>query len=74
MSFHGLAGIHRKEFLYFSFCTLTTAGYGDIVPVSPFARSLSNLESLIGMLYPSVLLARLLSMEFFYKNREDLDI
>ena len=70
-SFNGLTGTHRKEFLYFSLCTLTTAGYGDIVPLSPFTRSLSNLESLIGMLYPAVLLARLLSMEFFYRSRED---
>jgi len=74
-SFNGLVGSHRKEFLYFSLCTLTTAGYGDIVPVSPLARSLSNLESLLGMLYPAVLLARLVSMEFYYKNSqsENLD-
>ena len=70
-SFNGLTGTHRKEFLYFSLCTLTTAGYGDIVPLTPVARSLSNLESLLGMLYPAVLLARLLSMEFYYKNREE---
>jgi hypothetical protein len=31
--------------LYFSFTTLTTTGYGDIVPVDPFARSLANFES-----------------------------
>jgi hypothetical protein len=30
--------------LYFSFTTLTTTGYGDIVAVDPFARSLANLE------------------------------
>jgi voltage-gated potassium channel Kch len=34
--------------LYFSLTTLTTTGYGDIVPVDPFARSLANLESVLG--------------------------
>ena len=34
--------------LYFSLATLTTTGYGDIVPLNPFARSLANLESVIG--------------------------
>ncbi len=48
--------------LYFSFATLTTVGYGDLVPVLPQARALSNIESLIGVLYPAVLIGRLLSM------------
>ncbi|MGC1888206.1 MAG: potassium channel family protein [Stellaceae bacterium] len=34
--------------LYFSLATPTTTGYGDIVPVDPFARSLANLESVLG--------------------------
>jgi Ion channel len=37
--------------LYFSFATLTTTGYGDIVPVDPFARSLANLEAVLGQFY-----------------------
>ena len=48
--------------LYFSFVTLTTVGYGDVTAVSPQARALSNLESLIGVLYPAVLIGRLVSM------------
>jgi hypothetical protein len=67
-AFKGLVGSHRKEFLYFSICTLTTDGYGDIIPVSPMARSLSNLEALIGQLYPAVLIARLVSMEYYAKK------
>jgi hypothetical protein len=39
--------------LYFSFTTLTTAGYGDITPVHPLARNLANLESVVGQLYPA---------------------
>jgi hypothetical protein len=43
----------------FSFVTLTSTGYGDIVPMHPIARSLANLEAIIGQLYPATLLARL---------------
>ncbi|MBL6617540.1 MAG: ion transporter [Reyranella sp.] len=51
-----------SDLVYFSFTTLTTVGYGDIVPVHPLARSLSNLEAIIGQLYPATLLARLVSL------------
>ena len=49
--------------LYFSFVTLTSTGYGDIVPVHPLAQSLCSLEAIIGQLYPAILLARLVSLE-----------
>ncbi len=52
-----------SDFIYFSFVTLTTVGYGDIAPVHPFARSLCNVEAVIGQLYPATLLARLVSLE-----------
>ena len=50
------------KLLYFSFTTLTTVGYGDIVPVHPFARSLANLEAIMGQLYPATLLARVVTL------------
>jgi Ion channel len=49
--------------IYFSFVTLTSTGYGDIVPIHPIARSLANLEAIIGQLYPATLLARLVTLE-----------
>ena len=49
--------------IYFSFGTLTTAGSGDIAPLHPFARSLCNVEAMIGQLYPATLLARLVTLE-----------
>jgi hypothetical protein len=52
-----------SELFYLSFVTLTTTGYGDIVPVHPLARSLCNLEAVIGQLYPATLLARLVTLE-----------
>jgi hypothetical protein len=48
--------------IYFSMSALTTAGFGDIVPRSPVARSLSTLESAVGVLYLAVLMGRLVAM------------
>jgi len=52
-----------SRLIYFSFVTLTSTGYGDIVPVDPVARSLCNVEMIIGQLYPATLLARLVTLE-----------
>ena len=61
-----LMGIGKGEptaVLYFSFATLTTLGYGDIVPVSPVARTLATLEAITGQLYLAVLVARLVGLQ-----------
>lgn len=47
------------QFLYYSFVTLTTLGYGDVTPVHPIVRTLSYLEAVIGQLYLAVLVASL---------------
>jgi hypothetical protein len=56
------AGHVDFDWVYFSFVTLTTVGYGDITPVARAARSLAILEALVGQLYPAVVLARLVSL------------
>jgi hypothetical protein len=62
-SFRGLIeGQHNDELFYFSYVTLTTLGYGDIVPVSSAARMVTLLEAILGQLYLVVLVARLVSM------------
>jgi hypothetical protein len=48
--------------IYYSFVTLTTMGYGDITPVHPIARSLAISEALTGQLYIAVTLARLMAL------------
>ncbi|HXK26072.1 MAG TPA: potassium channel family protein [Myxococcota bacterium] len=48
--------------VYFSFVTLSTLGYGDIVPACLAARSLAVLEAVFGQLYLAVLVARLVSI------------
>ena len=55
--------------LYFSFGTLTTASYGDIKPLYPIARNLSNLEAVIGQLFPATLLARLVTLEIAHRRQ-----
>ncbi|HET7001995.1 MAG TPA: ion channel, partial [Puia sp.] len=69
-AFKGLSHYERSEFMYFSLTTLTTVGYGDITPVNQFARSLANLEALNGQLYPAILIARLVSLEFAVSNNK----
>jgi hypothetical protein len=54
--------------IYFSFVTLTTTGYGDVFPIHPVARSLCNLEAVIGQLYPATLLARLVTLEMAHRS------
>jgi hypothetical protein len=56
------------KLLYFSFTTLTTVGYGDIVPVHPYARSAANLEAIFGQLYPATLLARVVTLSVSSRN------
>jgi hypothetical protein len=68
-SLHGVASEHTiATLIYFSFTTLTTTGFGDIVPIDPFARSLSNIESVIGQLFPATLLARLITLEIEHRR------
>jgi hypothetical protein len=55
--------------LYFSFTTLTTTGYGDIVAVDPFARSLANLESILGQFFLAITVTRLVTMELADRRR-----
>jgi hypothetical protein len=55
-------GARMAELSYFSLSTITTTGYGDLVPVHALARSLANLEALFGQLFPATFLARLVAL------------
>jgi hypothetical protein len=61
--------LSSSQFLYFSFVTLTTVGYGDITALDPAARSVVILEALTGQLFPAILIARLVSMELVSRSR-----
>ena len=64
-----LDGEGSQPWTYYSFVTLTTMGYGDIMPLHPLARALAVLEALTGQLYLAILLARLVSLEI--QSRRD---
>jgi voltage-gated potassium channel len=62
-SFHGISAVNNSsylwEFVYYSFVTITTLGYGDIYPLIPLTRSLAYLEAVCGQLYMALLVATL---------------
>jgi hypothetical protein len=60
----------RMTAVYFSFVTLATLGYGDIVPHTDVARSLAILEGVGGQLFLAVLVARLVSLYTTNQKRE----
>ena len=54
---------------YFSFITMSTVGYGDVIPVAKVARMLAALEAMTGLLYVAVLIARLVAIQTTTRNR-----
>jgi hypothetical protein len=55
---------------YFSFSTLTTLGYGDIVPKGNFAMMLANFEAIAGQVYLTIFVARLVGLHIAEKAFE----
>ena len=51
----------QADFLYFSFSTLLTIGYGDITPANSIVRSLAIIEALMGVFYIAIFISRLIS-------------
>jgi voltage-gated potassium channel len=68
-------GAERSVYpLYFSFVTMTTLGYGDIVPNSPSARMLAAAQAVVGQFYVAVLLARLVALHVTDARRDTTDV
>jgi hypothetical protein len=63
-AFKGLSAELQQQYqiFYFSFTTITTLGYGDITPVNKFAMSLANAQAIVGLMYPAIFIARLVSL------------
>lgn len=59
-----------SEWLYFSFVTMTTLGYGDILPVSASARGLAYMQAVVGQFYIAVLVAGLVGAYVAKKNEQ----
>jgi Ion channel len=60
--FSGVPRPAVSEFLFFSFTTITTTGYGNLVPASPFGQSLAVVEAIFGQIYLVIIVARLVSL------------
>ena len=54
------SGANLFDFIYFSFITITTVGYGDIIPINPTAKFLTIIEVLLGISFVSLILGRLI--------------
>ncbi len=55
--------VRQQHFQYFSFVTLTTLGYGDILPMTEGATALCKAEAIIGQFFMAVLVARLVGIQ-----------
>lgn len=63
----------QQDFIYFSFVTLTTLGYGDMSPVAPAARTLAWFEAVFGQLYLGVTIARLVGLQISHHEHPPED-
>ncbi len=52
----------HTPFVYFSFVTITTLGYGDVTPVTPGAQFLCAAEAVVGQLYVAILIGGLVAL------------
>ena len=59
-----------RDLLYFSYMTLTTTGYGDIVPRGSEVRMFAVLEAMVGLFYNTIVIARFVSL-YGVKLRDD---
>ena len=62
------SGRPMTQMLYFSFVTMTTLGYGDISAYSTAARVLASVQALLGQLYLTVLVARLVALQITHER------
>jgi voltage-gated potassium channel Kch len=62
-------GINSTWTFYFSFTTLTTLGYGDVVPRSPEVQSYAIMEAAAGQLFLAVIIARLIALHIIHERK-----
>lgn len=61
------------DFFYYSFTTLTTVGYGDLVPKSSYAKLLSTAEAFVGQVYLAIFIAQLVGLAIAQKLQQKQD-
>ena len=60
-----------SDLIYYSYATLTTLGYGEITPVTSQARSVGVLETIVGQLYLTILVARLIGLHLTRSTKRE---
>jgi hypothetical protein len=68
------AGVHQVtsiDYLFFSYTTLTTVGYGNLIPAGAFGQTLAMTEALIGQIYLVIVVARLVSLWGMVRPKRD---
>jgi hypothetical protein len=70
---HGSKNVLLEHGIYFSYVTLGTLGYGDIIPISGPARALAVVEAIGGQMYLAVVVARLVGLYRTDVERNDND-
>lgn len=70
---HPSAPVTWQRLIYFSYVTLATLGYGDILPVSPWTRSLATLQTVMGTLFLAVVIARLVGLYSSSEHAADME-
>ncbi len=63
----------RVDFFYYSFTTLTTLGYGDIIPKGNYAKLLSTMEAFVGQVYLAIFIANLVGLSIAQKLQQKQD-
>jgi hypothetical protein len=63
----------RVDFFYYSFTTLTTLGYGDIIPKSSYAKLLSTMEAFVGQVYLAIFVAQLVGLRIAQRLLKESD-
>lgn len=62
--------VDLSDLVYFSYITLTTLGYGEIIPIAGTARSLAIIEAIAGVMYIAIIISRLVGM-FMVKSMKE---
>jgi len=52
---------------------LTTLGYGDVLPVPAWARSIASVEAIVGVMYTTIIMARLVGVYVSDKDRKTIE-
>jgi hypothetical protein len=68
-AFSGASAESSQQWIYYSFVTISSTGYGDVLPAQPVTRSLAIAEAITGQLYIAIMISRLVALEL--QSRRD---